>query len=107
MNSDESISQLVSRLMEAAKVRISDSQEVDRLLKSLEEKTVTFEEYFAEAKKDGIIDDQEYAKLMELRSKLIEDAITLTQQDEEITDEEFDLLDALSKISLAKAKDEK
>lgn len=91
---------LVDRLWKAANVKEETTPGVVVLLKKLKEHASEFDNTLEKAREDGVIDQTEFDNLLERRTSLLSTAVDLTQQDAEITEEEFKLLDSLSKISL-------
>ena len=92
---------LAQYLKAVAKVAKSDGKVTEdeyNILKQLSFDVAQYTMTLEDAEKDGIIDQQERSKLEDLKSKLLENATEIANQDGVISDDEAALLDKLAEI---------
>ena len=78
--------------MEDGVIRIDETQIISHAMRS----AISFDWYLEEARKDGIIDEEERKKLDTLRQKIYEDAQKIAKRDDLVSHEEAVLLSKLA-----------
>ena len=72
-----------------------------KLISNVLKSTVSFDNALQRAKMDGVIDEEEKTELDSLRAKIFEEAASIAEEDETVTEEESKLLNKLMEIIIS------